>query len=122
MEKRERIFKGVITLLVLKSIWDGPKHGYLLENEINNKLGEKLSEGEIYSLMKHMEIRGFVRSFTMMENSRMRRYYEITEKGKSFLIKHKHALEVVNPLINEILDFINEKADFLRGYQSNENK
>ncbi|MGC8546310.1 MAG: PadR family transcriptional regulator [Thermoplasmata archaeon] len=115
MEKRERIFKGVITLLVLKSIWDGPKHGYLLENEINTKLGEKLSEGEIYSLMKHMEIRGFVRSFTLMENSRMRRYYEITEKGKEFLIKHRHALEVVSPLINEISDFIKEKTNFFEG-------
>ncbi len=109
MEKRERIFKGVITLLVLKSIWDAPKHGYLLENEINTKLGEKLSEGEIYSLMKHMEIRGFVKSFTVMENGRVRRYYEITEKGKEFLKKHKHALEVVSPLIGEILNFISEK-------------
>ncbi len=109
MEKRERIFKGVITLLVLKSIWSGPKHGYLLENEINTKLGEKLSEGEIYSLMKHMELRGFVKSFTVMENSRMRRYYEITDKGKEFLLKHKHALEVVGPLISEISEFINGK-------------
>lgn len=110
MEKRERIFKGVITLLVLKSIWDSPKHGYILENEINSKLGEKLSEGEIYSLMKHMEIRGFVRSYTMVENNRTRRYYEITDKGKEFLLKHKHALEVVGPLISEVWDFIRTKA------------
>jgi len=56
-----------------------------------------------------MEIRGFVKSFTVMENGRVRRYYEITEKGKEFLKKHKRALEVVIPLISEILNFINEK-------------
>ncbi|MCL4412964.1 MAG: PadR family transcriptional regulator [Candidatus Thermoplasmatota archaeon] len=105
-EKRERQFKGIISLLVLKSIWSTPKHGYNLENEISERIGEKLSEGEIYSLLKHMEIRGFVKSHTKVENGRVRRYYEINPEGRKFFMKHRTPLMTVGPIMEELLDFM----------------
>jgi Predicted transcriptional regulators len=104
--KRERIFKGIITLMILKALWDSPKHGYLLENEISNMIGDRLSEGEIYSLLKHMELRGFVSSKSEVCNNRLRKYYEITPKGREFFLKHKAPIAIMIPMIMELKKFM----------------
>ncbi len=104
--KRERIFKGIITLMILKSLWDSPKHGYLLESEIGEIIGEKLSEGEIYSLLKHMEMRGFVSSKAEVCNNRLRKYYEITPKGREFFLKHKAPITTMIPMMMELKKFM----------------
>lgn len=104
--KRERIFKGIISLLILKALWNSPKYGYLLESEIDSKLGEKLSDGEIYSILRNMEIKRLLRSYTISEHGRIRKYYEINEAGKKFLLEHQHSLKIAAPLIEEIREFI----------------
>ncbi len=109
--KRERIFKGIITLIILKSLWNSPKHGYLLENEISEKINERLSEGEIYSLLKHMELRGFVNAKSEMCNNRMRKYYEITPRGREFFLSHKGPIKIMIPMMKELEEFMNSLSE-----------
>lgn len=105
-KKRERMFRGIISLLILQLLWKSPKYGYSLEKEIAQEIGEKLSDGEIYSILRNLEIKKLLISYTKPEGGRVRKYYEINEGGKQFLIDHKHSLNVAAAIIDEMRSFI----------------
>jgi PadR family transcriptional regulator PadR len=110
-KKREKIFKGIISLLILRLLWDSPQYGYALENELNDKLAIKLSDGEIYSILRNMEIRKLLKSYVITEKGRMRRYYQINDDGRKFLMEHITPLKIAYPLIGEIIGFIESVRD-----------
>ena len=103
--------KGWIKFLLLRLLYDEPKHGYQLLNELVEKdyvLPEKLSVGSIYIILNRMDKYGFTTSETeTSEEKRVRRTYTITEKGKGIL---KSGLETVlqrKATLEDLTDFYN---------------
>ncbi len=69
-------------LLILDSLADGPKHGYLLMVDIESRTGRVLGAGTLYAALARLEARGHVRPLASTDR---RRPYEITESGAGYL-------------------------------------
>ena len=111
VERRGRTFKGVISLVILRNLWNGPNYGYVLEKEVNRCLGQKLSNGEIYSILRNLEIRGLVHKKNGQEKDGKRKYYEISNDGRKYLVNQSRTLESAMDSIGEIIRFVHSLSD-----------
>ncbi|AKA74217.1 PadR family transcriptional regulator [Saccharolobus solfataricus] len=104
VKKTEKILGGIITLLILKTLLEEPKHGYELEKIIREKLDYKLPEGSIYVILKNLERRGLIKP-QVMKNERGHdiKKYIITEEGKKFFLSHEKPLIAVRKVLDEII-------------------
>ena len=88
--------KGWIKFLLLRLLYEEPKHGYQLVNEIVEKgfiSSERVSAGSIYVTLNRMEHYGFLTSKKKTsDEGRERRIYTITIEGQKIL---KNGLETV---------------------------
>lgn len=79
-------------MLVLAVIESGDKYGYeiIKELEVKSYGTFALKEGTLYPILHSLEKDELVKSFSYkMESNRVRKYYKITKKGKSFLYNKK---------------------------------
>jgi PadR family transcriptional regulator PadR len=110
-EGRGRTFKGIISLVILKCLWNEPSYGYQLEKEIDRCIGQKLSNGEIYSILKNMEIRGLITNESGREEDGRRKYYEISGEGKKYLMNQVKNMEFAINSFEEIIKFVHSVVD-----------
>lgn len=78
------------TTLVLKLLENEAMYGYRIIEELSKRSGDvfQLKTGTLYPLLHGLENDGLVTSFDEKADSqRIRKYYEITPKGKGFLNK-----------------------------------
>ena len=71
---------GEPALLVLASLMCGPKHGYAIICDIEERTGKRLGPGTLYGIIARMEKNGFIRA--LPTEDRGRRPYSITAAGK----------------------------------------
>jgi DNA-binding PadR family transcriptional regulator len=69
-------------LLVLTSLAEGPKHGYLLMQDIESFAGVALSPGTLYGALSRLEEDGFIEPLPQQDR---RQPYRITEAGSNAL-------------------------------------
>jgi DNA-binding PadR family transcriptional regulator len=69
------------TLLLVSS---KPMHGYDIIMEISDKLGRKISAGQIYPFLKTLEKNGIV--VHSKPGEREKKKYHLTKKGKKFVL------------------------------------
>ncbi|BFH72096.1 hypothetical protein SJAV_00400 [Sulfurisphaera javensis] len=111
-EITEIILKGIITLLILKSLDEEPKHGYELEKIIKEKLNYELPEGSIYVILKNMTRKGLIVPRIEKNNKGIEvKKYFITEKGKEFLKYHEEPLIAVKKVIDELIEYIQKRKE-----------
>lgn len=78
--------------LVLSILADGPSYGYAIIKRVGDLSSGELewSEGLLYPLLHRLERQGQVHAFWVSSDSgRKRKYYEITEDGRSALADHQ---------------------------------
>ncbi len=75
--------KGILELLVLATLKRGDSYGYL----INQALGEvvSISESTLYPILRRLESQGLVTTYETIHNSRLRRYFRLSDNGKGKL-------------------------------------
>jgi DNA-binding PadR family transcriptional regulator len=110
-DKRGRTFKGIISLIILKSLWNAPGYGYQLEREVNKGLNQKLSNGEIYSILRNMEIRGLIKNRNDSQPGRNRKYYEISGDGKKYLLNQALNMDLAINTMQEIIKFVHSVSE-----------
>jgi PadR family transcriptional regulator, regulatory protein PadR len=102
--KRQRVLGGMMTLLVLRGLVDGPSHGYALENYLSKKLERPIPPGTIYMILSSLNRQGFV---SMKErtviNGRAITNYELTQLGREFLLQHKEPMLIMRNVIDDLL-------------------
>ena len=76
-------------LLILESLADGAKHGYLLTTDIEARNGRHLGPGTLYTALARLEARGLVRA---LEADERRRPYELTDEGAARLAERLREL------------------------------
>ncbi len=84
--------KGSLPLLILQLLSSGPSHGYQITQQIKARSNGILDfkEGTLYPALHNLEQHGLLEAFTVEENGRTRRYYQITNRGRTALEKaHK---------------------------------
>lgn len=82
-----------VTLLVLTSLSDGPKHGYAIQGDIEAFAGVRLGPGTLYGAIGRLERDGDI---APVEVDRQRRKpYRLTTKGRSALAQRLDLLQRV---------------------------
>ena len=93
--------RGTLVLAVLSSMSE-PKYGYSLLQDMEES-GIRIEANTLYPLLRRLETQGLLASKWDTEESRPRKYYELSERGKSLYVQLKEewrrmALEMENLL------------------------
>lgn len=105
--KRQRILSGIMTLLVLRRLIDGPSHGYMLENYLSQKLDRPIPSGTIYVILSSLKRSGLVsvKERTVIKGRAVTNY-ELTQCGREFLLQHKEPMLAMRNVIDELTQAI----------------
>lgn len=82
------ILQGTLTLLVLRTLAHGPKHGYAIATHIERVSNEHLrvEEGSLYPALHRMEQEGWIHAeWKLTETNRRARFYSLTPTGRKQL-------------------------------------
>jgi DNA-binding PadR family transcriptional regulator len=71
--------------LILASLADGAKHGYLLTKDIEEFAGVRLAPGTLYEALSRLEGQGLIEA---VESHDRRRPYRLTANGAAVLRSH----------------------------------
>jgi len=90
MKDIQQLIKGVTEPLLLYLIDEIPMYGYQIIKELEGRTTGyfKLRGGTIYPMLRRLEDKGLVISrWHQITERQRRRYYEITDKGRQFLVE-----------------------------------
>ena len=91
--------------IILGILRQGNSYGYLIIKKIKELSGGRMeySDGLLYPVLHRLEKDGLIRSkWTMKDETRPRKYYEITEQGKKALVEEKQQWLQVTAVLNEL--------------------
>jgi len=99
---------GALALLVLKSLEQGPMHGWgitLHIQEISNEI-LRVEEGSLYPALHRMEQEGWIVSeWGLSENNRRARFYRLTAAGRKQLQAERENWRRITGAVALVLDF-----------------
>ena len=97
--------RGLIEVCVLALLKKGDSYGYQLIKDVSGLI--QVSESTLYPILRRLETAGHLTVYTVEHNSRLRKYYAITDSGKQriwdFLSEWAE--------LDKVLHFIKEGAD-----------
>lgn len=72
--------RGVTDVCVLSVLYSEDSYGYEIIKKLSGMI--ELSESTLYPLLKRLEGAEYLTVYTVEHNSRLRKYYKITDAGK----------------------------------------
>lgn len=93
-------------MLILKLLEDKDMYGYMMIEELAKRSDNtfSLKAGTLYPLLHGLEEQGMINSYDeVADNSRVRKYYSITKKGKKLLQEQKDDWETYSSTVDRIL-------------------
>lgn len=75
--------RGFLVVCVLAAISRQDSYGYQIVKDVPATLN--LTESTLYPLLKRLEAAGLLTVYSVEHNSRLRKYYRITEQGIAYL-------------------------------------
>ncbi|MEL6561092.1 MAG: PadR family transcriptional regulator [Bacteroidota bacterium] len=91
--------------IILGILKQGNSYGYLIIKKIKELSGGlmKYSDGMLYPVLHRLEKEGLIESkWSVKDDERPRKYYQITEAGKKELIAEKEQWTQVNAVLNAL--------------------
>src|SRR5437660_9794588 len=79
------LLPGTLEMLILRTLSNGPEHGYGIAAAIKRLSAEVLQvgEGSLYPALQRLLVNGLVKSeWRITDNNRRARYYSITAAGR----------------------------------------
>ncbi len=84
-----------LSLLILTSLADGPKHGYAMMEDIERFSGSRLGPGALYGAIARLEEQSLIEPIASEDR---RRPYGLTATGVTFLREQLRSLEALTAL------------------------
>ena len=81
----QRINRTFLDILVLRLILEEPLWGYKIIKKSEKLFNIKLRHGALYPLLNLLEDDNFIKSKQIVKGGRIRKVYEITDKGKELV-------------------------------------
>ncbi len=106
--KKSDILQGTLTLLVLKSLSQGPLHGYAIASHIKLASSDSLrvEEGSLYPALHRLEQEGFIQAeWGMTETNRKARFYALTRSGRKQLRDEEENWARLTEAVSSVLRF-----------------
>lgn len=96
--------RGILEVCVLAVLRRGDSYGYQLVKDVSEWI--PISESTLYPILKRLEGSGFVTVYSVEHNSRLRKYYRITENGvnkiNDFIVEWKELMAIYQAIKNEM--------------------
>jgi PadR family transcriptional regulator PadR len=102
------ILQGTLTLLVLKTLSQGPAHGYAITQHIQNVSHDllRVEEGSLYPALHRMEEEGWLDSeWGISESKRRARVYSLTAAGRKKLKAEQQNWARLIAGVHDVLSF-----------------
>jgi len=106
-EKKTDLLQGTLDLLVLKTLNQGPAHGYGIAQKIllSSRQVLDVQQGSLYPSLHRLERKGFVSSeWRESETGRMGKYYSLTKAGRKHLARESAEWARYSGAINWVLE------------------
>ena len=100
------ILQGTLALLVLRTLKEGPLHGYGITVHIQKVTEDalRIEEGSLYPALHRMEQDGWLKAqWGISENGRRARFYELTAKGQRQLAEEEKNWERLTQAVAQVL-------------------
>lgn len=99
----QELRRGIIVLAVLAQLQE-EQYGYAVIKQLADH-GLDVDQGTLYPLLRRLESQGLLESNWILEDSRPRRYYRISEAGRALLPRLReewaHIVATLDPLLAE---------------------
>lgn len=89
--------RGLLDICVLASLATDDSYGYKIIKDVSSAI--EISESTLYPILKRLEAGGYLTVYSVEHNSRLRKYYRLTESGKE-----------------KVLDFLREWGEVMNVY------
>jgi transcriptional regulator len=100
--------QGALALLVLKSLEQGPMHGWAITLHIQRISNEvlRVEEGSLYPALHRMEQEGWIApAWGLSENNRRARFYRLTALGRRQLAAERDNWRKITSAVELVLGF-----------------
>ena len=100
--------QGTLALLVLKSLEQGPMHGWGITLHIQDVSRDvlRVEEGSLYPALHRMEQDGWIASeWGLSENNRRARFYRLTTAGRKQLRAERERWQKITQAVELVLNF-----------------
>ena len=88
------LLQGTLDLLILRTLREGPLHGYAVARRIQAATGDalRIEEGSLYPALHRMQKRGWIAaSWGASENNRRAKFYRLALAGRKQLASQESA-------------------------------
>ena len=106
MKQRNDTLQGTLGLLVLKTLSQGPMHGWGITLQIQEISGNvlRVEEGSLYPALHRMEQEGWIAAeWGLSENNRRARYYRLTAAGRKQLAAEERNWKQLTEAVARVL-------------------
>ena len=106
MKINKELLKGSTSILVLSLLQRNEMYGYQIIKEMDLKSSGVFAfkEGTLYPILHNLEEENLVESFWKEgENSRKRKYYRITKKGRGALKEKEEEWTLFTSTVNKVI-------------------
>ena len=104
MRVERELMRGAGPAAVLQLLEPGERYGYelirLLERQSNGVLA--MGQSTLYPLLYNLEAKGLIASRTDKSESRPRKYYHLTDKGKRQLARDRQQWEALSAALGKL--------------------
>jgi len=103
---KAELLQGTLDLLILKTLTNGPMHGYSIAQRIQQRSDDILvvEEGSLYPCLYRMEEKGWIAAeWGKSDNNRRAKFYSLTRAGRKQLQEETAIWERVHRAITLVL-------------------
>ncbi|PVX27590.1 MAG: hypothetical protein CW716_01535 [Candidatus Bathyarchaeum sp.] len=100
----QRITRNFLDILILRLIKAEPMWGYRIIKKTKRLFGIKLRHGALYPLLNSLEAKDYIKSTKITKAGRVRKVYEITQKGTQLV-------DAYNDVLKQQLEGLDIKED-----------
>ena len=100
------LLRGTVDLLILRTLANGPLHGYAIAQRLRVVSEDVLQVGEssLYPSLQRLLLKGWVSAeWGASENNRRARFYSITAAGRKQLARETESWERISGVIGRVL-------------------
>ena len=106
MNIKKELTKGSSAMLVLSVLEKEELYGYMIIKRISERSDNTFNfkEGTLYPILHNFEANGYVKSYTVQTEGRIRKYYKITSKGIKALNEAKEEWTAYTAAVKKVID------------------
>ena len=106
MAKPTDLVQGTLDMLILKTIWVEPRHGWAIAKRIEQVSREELliQQGSLYPALHRLEQQAWIKSeWRKTETGRMAKFYSLTKTGRRQFEKELESWTRLSAAVNLVV-------------------